>query len=87
MTAMFGRVQEFDSKQEVWEQYVERLGNFFAANKVTEGMTERDVFLAVIEAKNYKLLSDLLSPAKPGEKPYTELVDTLNKHFSPNKAF
>ena len=35
MTAMFRRVQEFDSKQEVWEQYAERLGHFFAAKRLS----------------------------------------------------
>ena len=33
--AMFRRVQEFDSKQEVWEQYAERLGHFFAAKRLS----------------------------------------------------
>ena len=59
MTVMLGRVQEFDSKQEVWKQYAERLGHFFAANKVSEENRKRDVFLAVVGAKNYNLLSDL----------------------------
>ena len=35
MTAMFRRVQEFDSKQEVWEQYAERLGHFFADKRLS----------------------------------------------------
>ena len=34
MAAVFGRIDEFDSKKEDWPQYVERLDHFFAANGI-----------------------------------------------------
>ena len=37
---MYGRVQEFDSREEEWLQYSERLNHFFAANKITDASRE-----------------------------------------------
>ena len=83
---MFGRVQEFDSKEEEWRQYSERLNHFFAANKITNASRKRDIFFTAVGAKTYKLLGDLVAPAKPGEKSYAELADTLENHFSPKPS-
>ena len=33
--------------------------------------------------RNYKLLSSLVAPAKPGDKSYSFLVDKLSEHFTP----
>ena len=35
MTAVFGRIEEFDSAKENWVEYEERLEFFFAANEIT----------------------------------------------------
>jgi len=37
----------------------------------------------VIGPQAYKLLKSLIAPAKPGDKGYTELVQTLAKHYEP----
>lgn len=63
---------------------MERLSHFFAANGTKENAHKWDIFLSVIGAKTYKVLSDLLSPDKPGEKSSTELLKTLENHYSPN---
>ena len=39
--------------------------------------------MSVIGASNYKLLSSLVAPAKPGEKSYSFLVEKLGEHFTP----
>ena len=79
-----GRIEEFDgSKDSDWQQYVERMECFFAANGITDATKKRAVFLSVIGAGTYKTLRNILSPAKPGEKEYSELVDKLSKHFRP----
>ena len=83
MAALIGRTQKFDCTQEEWQQYSEHLGQFIAANKVTEATWKRDVFLFVIGAKTYKLLSDLLSPDKPDVKPYGKLLQKHTDHYSP----
>ena len=45
--------------------------------------TERAVLVSVVGPVMYKLLRNLLAPAKPGEKTYDELVETLSEHYSP----
>ena len=35
MAALLGRIDPFDSEQEEWPQYVERLDQFFEANDLT----------------------------------------------------
>ena len=80
---LLGRIEEFDRQKGDWSLYVERLENFFAANKITEADRKRDVFLTVIGEYTYKVLRSLLSPVKPKEKSFQELVEKLAEHFSP----
>ena len=50
----------------------------FKANGITDEAKKRVIFLSVIGANNYKLLSSLITSAKPGEKSYSFLVDKLS---------
>ena len=82
-----GRIEEFDSSREEWPQYVERLEHFFAANSIAEDEKKnRSVFLTVIGAATYKVLRDLVVPAKPGTKPLEELLQKLEQHYSPRPS-
>lgn len=52
-----GRIEEFDgSKDSDWQQYVERLEYFFAANGISDDDKKRAVFLSVVRAVTYKTL-------------------------------
>ena len=44
---------------------------------------KRSVFLTVIGVATYKMLRDLVAPAKPGTKPLEELLQKLEQHYSP----
>ena len=44
---------------------------------------KRAVFLSVLRPATYKTLQNLLSPDKPGNRSYADLVDTLSKHYKP----
>ena len=81
--ATLGKVDEFDANNEEWSQYEERLSHFFLANGIDDAEKKRAVLLSVIGAMTYKVLRNLLAPAKPGEKTYDELVATLSVHYSP----
>jgi len=83
MTAVFGTIEEFDSKKEEWPEYAERLSHFFIANGIEGDEKKRAVLLTVIGASTYKTLRSLVHPAKPGEKTYDELLSELTKHFKP----
>ena len=55
--------------------------HFFTPNGITEADKKRAVLLTVIGAATYKVLRNILSPAKPGEKTYAELIEALSKHY------
>jgi len=85
-TALLGQIESYDSAQEEWPQYVERLEQFFVANEITgEAKAEkrRATFLLVVGHSSYTLLRSLIAPAKPAEKTFKELVEVLSKHYSP----
>ena len=79
MSGLLGHIGEFKEDEEEWPQYAERVDHFFAANGVADEKKVA-VFLSLIGAKEYKLLSSLIAP---GEKTYKELVDVLKEHHSP----
>ena len=82
--ATYGKIEEFDSVHEDWPEYVERLGFFFDANGIGDDADKkRAVFLTVVGATTYKLLRSLVSPSKPGEKSYADLITVLSAHFNP----
>ena len=83
MAGVLGRLHEFDAMLELWEQYVERLGHFLDAKGITNIDKKCSVLLSAIGPALYKLLTSLLSPQKPGEKTYKELVTLLTKHYNP----
>ena len=82
MAATLGKIEEFDGKKEEWVQYVERLSHFYIANGIETEEKKRAVFLSLIGPSSYKILRNLVSPAKPGDKSFAELVEALSKHFN-----
>jgi hypothetical protein len=89
MVALLGKIDTFDPELEEWPQYVERLDQFFEANDLTgdgKATKRRATFLTVIGSRPYKLLRSLISPAKPSDKTYDELVKKLTEHYSPTPS-
>ena len=75
MATSFGPVEAFNEENETWEHYTERLGHYFEANGIGDENAgdkakRRAILLSVCGGKIYKLMCDLLAPAKPGEKSY-----------------
>ena len=86
MAATLGKIEEFDGSKEEWPQYKERLGHLFSANDITEAAKKCAILLTVIGPATYKVLRNLVSPEKPGEVEFSELVKTLSEHFSPTPS-
>ena len=72
--ATFGKISEYCANTKEWTQYVERLELFLIANKVTEDKMKRATLLSVISPRTFKLLRNLSTPEKLGDKPYADLV-------------
>lgn len=79
----FGNLGEFDSKQESWSDYSERLQQFFVANDVADENRRRAIFITVVGASTYALLKNLLSPAQPTDRTLAQLLEILSRHFEP----
>ena len=84
--ATYGKIGEFKESEESWTQYVERLEQYFLANEVDDVAKRRAILLSVCGSKTYALARDLLQPARPAEKTFKKIVDTLEKHFSPKPS-
>ena len=83
MSILLGRIDEFDTAKEEWPQYVERVNHFFIANGIDDASKKRSVLLAGVGPTTYTLLCNLVSPDKPGDKSYDEIVAILKDHFNP----
>ena len=85
MAAIIGQIEAFRSESDDWEQYTERLEQYFLANSIDGDARKLAVLLTVIGSKTYALLSDLLAPEKPATKSYAELVEVLKVHLKPKR--
>ena len=84
--AVSGKIDEFSSNNEDWPNYIERLNHFFKANSITTNEQKQSVFLYVVGPSTYKLLRSLISPEKPGDKSFKDLVKKLTNHFNPTPS-
>ena len=84
MTAI-GKIEQFKAEEESITAYLERVELYFAANDIDEGEKKVTVFLSVVGAQAYTLLRDLVSPAKPKEKTFAQLMEVLKKHYEPTR--
>ena len=65
MAATFGCLEPFDATSEDWSGYMERMGEFFVANGITEDRKQVAVFLSSFGPSTYRLLKNLLAPSVP----------------------
>ncbi len=84
--ATYGTIGEFCEKRESWHMYVDRLDEYFVANKITDGTSKRAILNAEVGPVTFKLISSLLAPKKPKEATYDEIVKLLETHFTPAKS-
>ena len=84
--AYLGTVSEFSSNQEMWITYVERLVQYLAANKIEDADQQRAVLLKVCGAAMYQLIHNLVSPKKPTELKFSEIVEIVKKHHDPKPS-
>jgi len=84
MATQIGQIEPFQPGMDDWDQYTERLEQYFIANITTDDK-KLAVFLTLVGSKTYVLLSGLIAPAKPATKTYADLKAVLRQHRSPNR--
>ena len=83
MTAKLGHVEPFNLQTDDWSLYIERLGQYFVVNDVTDDSKKVAILLTVMGSKAYELLHSLLAPEVPASKKYDELTAKLKNHLKP----
>ena len=81
--AAFGSIETFDVNDGEFDEYVERLQQYFVANDITGDNKKVAVFVTVMGKDTYTILRNLLSPVKPNEKTFEDIVNVLRGHFKP----
>lgn len=84
--ATIGTLAAFDAKSQSWEEYCEILEQFFEANGIDDGDRQRAILISEVGAQTYSLLRNLISPEKPKDKTYQQVVLVLKNHFHPQPS-
>ena len=85
MAARMG-IGTFSGEPSEWEDYVDRLENYFVAHDVKEDAKKRAILLSESGAATYKLLCSLVAPTKPSEVEYKDLLTKAKAHFAPTPS-
>lgn len=74
---------KFDAQKDNWENYREQLFFALEAAGSLESVQKRALFLSQCGKETFSLIVSLLSPRKPSEVSFEEIVQLLNKFFVP----
>ena len=78
---VIGSIGPYEDSED-FETYVDRVELFFTANAVGDGLKVA-TFLSLLGPKVYGLLQNLVSPRKPKDLTYAQLVTQLKNHYKP----
>ena len=78
MAATHGTISSFDNSVEDWRSYTKQFGHYCEANSITMDAQKRAVLLSACGPKTYQLIRNLVSPAKPGEKGFVDIVELVS---------
>ena len=81
--AVFGTVDSFDIKCEHFDEYLERVEQYFIANGIDDDKKKTVIFITAIGKETYGVLRSLLAPAKPSTKTYKKVTEVLTNHLQP----
>ena len=87
MSTIHGTIGEFNSTQEDWASYTERLQQYFAANNVAEDK-QKAILLSACGIATYRLIKNLMAPVNPADKVVTfaQLVKLVRDHHNPKPS-
>lgn len=80
---LIGNIEPLDINSDL-EIYLERMDHLFQCNKTAE-VDKVNLFVTLIGGEAYKILRDLVSPAKISSKTYDELKEAVRKCMAPKK--
>lgn len=80
-----GTPEPFDAANDDWNNYVKRFKHFCLANGVTEDSQKLHLFLTLVGASTFKLLSNLIAPQESCDLNISQVIEKLTSHFKPKK--
>ena len=69
-----------------WEDYVERLENYFVAHDIKTEAKKRAVVLSECGVATYKLIESLIALQKPSDVEYKVFLEKAKQHFAPTPS-
>lgn len=81
-TAMLGKLEDFDAKNDTVTAYIERAELFMDANTIPNDKRVLTL-LSSIGKECYEILRNLLTPANPRDTSWADIVAALKSHFEP----
>lgn len=82
--ALIGSIEHFNPEKD-FADYSERMEQFFIVNSIENDM-KVPMLITLIGPETYNVLKNLVSPEKPSQKTYTDLIEALTKHYVVNKS-
>ena len=79
----FGSIGEFEQTVENWDVLIERMEQYFVANKVISAAKKKAILLSTCGASTYSTFRSLAAPTKPTDLEYLALLESTKKHFNP----
>lgn len=86
MAATIGTLVAYDHSSQSWEEYIEIIQHFFAANGINDANKQKSVLISAVGAETYSLMRNLVSPDKPGDRSFDELVKLMKDHYNPRPS-
>ncbi|KMQ89188.1 hypothetical protein RF55_11202 [Lasius niger] len=84
MAPNIGKLIEFESEKQTWEDYIEQLEFYLEANNISNESKKRATLLTAIGAKNYAIIKSLCSPTAPKDVTYQDILDKCKSYFGQN---
>ena len=79
-------IGEFNSAEEDWSSYSERLEELYIANDVQDASKRRATLLSACGAGTYTLICSLVAPNKPSEYTFKRLVELVGTYHNPKPS-
>ena len=77
-----GRLEEFDPRSDLLAVYVERVMLYMDANNIPEAKRAA-TFLSALGKNTFKVLHNLVLPAKLQDQSLGDIVKVLSEHYEP----
>ena len=80
--ATHGNIEAFDHRDD-WTAYYERLEQYFTPNDVADADKKCAILLSYCGAPTYRLICNLVAPAKATSKSFADLTKLVADHYTP----